>query len=128
MWYTEIVEFIESAPFTRKLHRCAGENADAVLRAIQEDLQKGPERGAMVPGLGGVRKARMANPGRGKGKRGGFRYLYLHLERRQHVHLLILLDKNEQEDLSEEQRAQILRWVEELKKDSGEATWPRKSR
>ena len=122
------MEFIESVPFTRKLHRCAGENADAVLRAIQEDLQKRPDRGAMVPGLGGVRKARMANPDRGKGKRGGFRYLYLYLERRQHVHLLILLDKNEQEDLGEEQRTQVRRWVEDLKRDSGEGSWPRKSR
>jgi hypothetical protein len=116
MWYTQIVVFIESVPFTRMLHRCAGENAEAVLQAIQDDLQKGPERGAMVPGLGGVRKARIANPGRGKGKRGGYRYLYLYLELRQHVHLLVLLDKNEQEDLKEEQRAQIRRWVEDLKR------------
>jgi hypothetical protein len=55
-------------------------------------------------GLGGVRKARIANPGRGKGKRGGYRYLYLYLESRRHIHLLLLLDKNEQEDASEEQR------------------------
>jgi hypothetical protein len=122
------VEFIESASFTRKLHRCAGENADAVLRAIQVDLQSLPERGALVPGLGGVRKARIAHPGRGKGKRGGFRCLYLYLERRQHMHLLLLLDKNEQEDLNQEQRAQIRRWVEDLKNISGEEKWPGKSK
>ena len=73
----------------------------------------------MVPGLGGVRKARVANPGRGKGKRGGYRYLYLYFERRQHIHLLILLDKNEQDDASEEQRKQIREWVRHVKKDSG---------
>jgi hypothetical protein len=28
---------------------------------------KKPDRGDMVPGLGGVRKARIANPGRSKG-------------------------------------------------------------
>ena len=50
----------------------------------------------MVPRLGGVRKARLANPTRGKGKRGGYRYLYL--ETKQHIH------KHEQEDASEEQR------------------------
>src|SRR2546430_16562889 len=49
---------------------------------------KKPDRGDRVPGLGGVRKARIANPGRGKGKRGGYRYLYLYLERRRHIHLL----------------------------------------
>ena len=78
-----------------------------------------PDRGAMVPGLGGVRKARIANPGRGKGKRGGYRYLYLYLQERRHIHLLILLDKNEQEDASEEQRKQIREWVALIKKTSG---------
>lgn len=73
----------------------------------------------MVPGLGGVRKARVANPSRHKGKRGGYRYLYLYLQQRQHIHLLILLDKNEQEDVSEEQRGQIRNWVALVKRDSG---------
>ncbi len=81
-------------------------------------MQK-PDRGSLVPGLGGVRKARIGNPLRGKGKRGGFRYLYLHLERRHHVHLLILLDKNEQEDASIEQRRQMREWVAEIKKGLG---------
>jgi mRNA-degrading endonuclease RelE of RelBE toxin-antitoxin system len=76
------VEFIESGPFTRKLHELAGEDADEVLKAIQGELEQKPDRGAVVPGLAGVRKARIANPGRSKGKRGGYRCLYLHLEKR----------------------------------------------
>ncbi|HEX9222303.1 MAG TPA: type II toxin-antitoxin system RelE/ParE family toxin [Candidatus Acidoferrales bacterium] len=111
------MEFIESRPFTRKLHQLDG--ADEVLRAIQEELQRKPDRGSMVPGLGGVRKARIANPGRGKGKRGGYRYLYLYLEKKQRIHLLILLDKNEQEDASEEQRKQMREWVAQIKRGSG---------
>ena len=99
-------------------HRLASD-ADQLLRAIQEELQKNPQRGAMVPGLRGVRKARIANPARGKGKRGGYRYLYLYLDRSQHIHLLILLDKNEQEDPSEEQRKQIRERVAHVKKDAG---------
>jgi hypothetical protein len=55
--------------------------------------------------LGGIRKARVANPARGKGARGGFRYLYLYLEHRGHIHLIFLLDKNEQEDLDPKERA-----------------------
>jgi len=113
------VEYIESRPFTRKLHQLAGDRADEVLRAIQGDLEQKPDRGAMVPGLGGLRKARVANPGRGKGKRGGYRYLYLYLEKRQHIHLLILLDKNEQEDAREEQRKQMREWAMQIKKGSG---------
>lgn len=113
------MEFIESLAFTRRLRQLAGGSAEELLNAIQRDLLEKPDRGAMVPGLGGVRKARMGNPGRGKGKRGGFRYLYLYLERSQHIHLLILLDKNEQEDADDGQRAQMRDWVSRIKKNTG---------
>ena len=113
------MEFIESPAFTRRLRQLAGDSADELLSAIQRELLKKPDRGTMVPGLGGVRKARVANPGRGKGKRGGYRYLCLYFERRQHIHLLILLDKNEQEDASDEQRKQMRCWVAQIKKDTG---------
>jgi hypothetical protein len=86
-----------------------------VLRAIQTELLRKPDRGALVPGLGGVRKARLANP-TSKGKRGGSRYLYLYLETKQHIHLLVLLSKNEQEDASEEQRKQIRELVWQIKR------------
>jgi hypothetical protein len=46
--------------------------------------------------------------------------LYLYLETRQHIHLLLLLDKNEQEDASEEQRKQIRHWTAQLKRDAGD--------
>lgn len=113
------MEFIQSQAFTRRLHQFAGGAAVELLSAIQRDLLERPDRGAMVPGLGGVRKARIANPGRGKGKRGGYRYLYLYFERRQHIHLLILLDKNEQEDATEEQRRQIRQWAAQVKREPG---------
>src|SRR5467141_3937158 len=119
LWYCHIVEFIESPAFTRRLHKLAGDSADELLSAIQRELLEKPDRGTTVPGLGGVRKARIANPGRRKGKSGGYRYLYLYFERRQHIHLLILLDKNEQEDASDEQRKQMRGWVAQIKKDTG---------
>ncbi len=114
------MEFIESRAFTRRLLRLAGDSADELLHAIQAELHRNPERGSLVPGLGGIRKARQANPARGKGKRGGFRYLYLYLERRRHIHLLFLLDKNEQEDASEAQRRQMREWAAQIKKESGD--------
>jgi hypothetical protein len=110
------VVFIESVPFTRRLRELAGDTAGDVLIAIQDDLVANPERGSVVQGLGGIRKARTGNPSRGKGKRGGFRYWYLFLERRDHIHLLILLDKDEQEDLGAQERAALRRMVAELKK------------
>lgn len=108
--------FIESKAFTRRLHQLAGASADKVLRQIQEDLLKNPEKGDVAEGLSGIRKARSSNPTRGKGKRGGYRYMHLYLKHRDHIHLLILLDKNEQEDLSTEQRRSLRVMVTELKK------------
>ena len=71
MWYYHIVEFIESVAFSRRLRQLAGDFAEELLNAIQRELLEKPDRGTLVPGLGGIRKARVGNPGRGKGKRGG---------------------------------------------------------
>jgi hypothetical protein len=109
------VVFIESRPFTRRLLGLAGNpGADGVLRRIQDDLIEHPERGKLVKGLGGIRKARASNPARGKGKRGGYRYLYMYLAHRAHVHLLLILDKDEQEDLTTEQRKILRRMARDL--------------
>jgi hypothetical protein len=114
------VVFVESRVFTRRLLALGEEISEQVLFAIQADLLDNPERGRLVPGLGGVRKARTPNPGRGKGKRGGFRFLYLYLETKAHIHLFFLLDKNEQEDASTEQRRQLREWAAQIKRESGD--------
>jgi hypothetical protein len=113
------VVYIESRAFTRQLHQLAGASALDVLDSIQTDLLKNPDRGDLVQGLGGIRKARCSNPRRGKGKRGGFRYLFLRLEDRDHIHLLYLLDKDEQEDLSADERKALRAWVSEIKRSRG---------
>ena len=107
--------FIESKAFTRRLHELAENASDSVLANIQGPLLDNPARGDMVKGLGGIRKARVSNPGRGKGKRGGFRYMYLYLERRGHIHLLFLFDKDEQEGLNTAQRAFLKQLVDRIK-------------
>ncbi len=106
---------MESQAFTRRLHQLAGTSALDMLNAIQVDLLKNPTRGDLVQGLGGIRKARCANPARSKGKRGGYRYLFLYLEKRDHIHLLYLLDKDEQEDLSSAERKGLRTLVTEIK-------------
>lgn len=114
--------YIESLVFSRRLHHLAGASALDLLNTIQVDLLKNPARGDLVRSLGGIRKARCANPARGKGKRGGYRYLYLYLylylEDRNHIHLLYLLDKDEQDDLSSDERKALSGMVGEIKKRS----------
>jgi len=55
---------------------------------------------------------------RSKGKRGGFRYLFLYLENRNHIHLLYSLDKDEQADLSSEERKALRALVGQIKETS----------
>ena len=106
--------FIESRAFTRRLAELAGESVHDVLQAVQSDLLREPLRGVLVRGLGGIRKARASNPARGKGKRGGYRYLYLYLAGPQHIHLLFILDKDEQEDLTPQERRVLREMVAQL--------------
>ena len=91
--------FIESKIFSRQV----GELPPEVLIRIQADLIDRPDRGDVVKGTHGVRKARVADPKLFRGKRGGYRYLYLYLEHAGRIHLLYLFSKGDQADLSAEQ-------------------------
>lgn len=98
-----MIKAVEFPSFSRKLARIAAAAADEVLWAIQSNLLKDPLRGDKIQGLGGIRKARTADPFRKKGKRGGFRYLYIYFLDEQ-IRLLYLFDKNEKQDLTKEDR------------------------
>ena len=89
-------EFVESKVFYRQVR----ELSVKVLANIQSDLVQNPERGALVKGTHGVRKARVADPTSSRGKSGSYRYLYLYLEHAGRIHLLYLFSKGEQADLS----------------------------
>jgi hypothetical protein len=99
-----VLEFIELPVFTNRLLALAKDRADDVLLEIQSDLLENPERGRMIQGTAGVRKARVADPTRGKGKSGGFRYMYYYIEQDGQVFLLMIFSKNEQADLTSEQK------------------------
>ncbi len=92
-------EFVESKVFSKQV----GELSAEVLTNIQSDLVQNPERGDIVKGTHGVRKARVADPGSSRGKSGSYRYLYLYLEHAGRIHLLYLFSKGEQADLSPDQ-------------------------
>ena len=46
---------------------------------LQKELIANPQQGDVMPGCGGLRKLRIADPKRQKGKRGGARVVYLHI-------------------------------------------------
>jgi hypothetical protein len=92
-------EFVESKVFSKQIRELP-----EVLINIQSGLVRDPERGDVVKSTHGVRKARVADPGSSRGKSGSYRYLYLYLEHAGRIHLLYLFSKNEQSDLSPEQK------------------------
>ena len=106
-------EFVESKIFSKQV----GELPGTVLANIQLDLVKNPERGAVVKGTHGVRKARVADPASARGKSGSYRYLYLYLEHAGRIHLLYLFSKGEQADLSPRQKQIIGELSQEIRKE-----------
>ena len=108
----KLYSFIETTVFTRSLDELASVD---VLVEIQNDLLKKPDRWPIIPGTGGARKGRVGDVKRGRGKRGSFRYLYLYLEHEERIYLLFLFGKNEQDNLSPEQKKVVARLVEQIK-------------
>jgi len=53
-----------------------------------------------MPGTGGFRKARWADPRRGKGRRGGLRIIYYYFASDQQIWLMTVYDKDEAADLT----------------------------
>jgi hypothetical protein len=110
-----VLEFVEFPAFTARLQTLAKEHAGDVLLEIQNDLLENPKRGPVIEGTGGVRKSRAADPTRGKGKRGGFRYLYYYIERDGQIFLLMVFNKNEQDNLTKQQKKILAGLIRELK-------------
>ena len=96
-------EFVESKVFSKQVRAIGVE----LLAKLQSDLVQNPERGAVVKGAHGVRKARVGDPVSSRGKSGSYRYLYLYLEHAGRIHLLYLFSKGEQADLSPQQKEVI---------------------
>jgi mRNA-degrading endonuclease RelE of RelBE toxin-antitoxin system len=100
----------ETSIFTRR--------ADALLTrddraALINTLAASPEAGDLVPGLGGIRKLRFAPAGRGK--RGAFRVVYYLASPDVPILALLIYGKNEQDDITPDQRKAILAIVAEHK-------------
>lgn len=110
-----MLEFIEFPVFTNRLLALARDRADEVLLEIQSNLLENPERGRVIQGTAGVRTARVADPTRGKGTRGGFRYMYYYFEQDGEVFLLMIFSKNEQADLTSVQKKALKQAIWGLK-------------
>lgn len=102
------MEIIETSFFTRQVTEILPDEEYALLQLA---LIQQPDLGVIIPGSGGLRKARWRSDG--KGKRGGVRVIYYWFVSDEELYMLYLYSKNEQSDLTQEQ-IKILRKIVEV--------------
>ena len=106
--------FIETSAFTKKVD---AEGREALL-LIQEELLGRLESSPVIPGTGGLRKLRVSNAGRGKGKRGGYRVIYVDIPEMKRTYLLGLYGKGVKADLSQDEKKVLKGLVARLKQEA----------
>lgn len=99
--------FVEAKPFTRRRPDYLTEDE---FRELQNYLLETPAAGDLVKDTGGIRKIRWKS--KGGGKRGGLRILYYWHVPDSHIYLLFIYRKNEFEDLTKDEYAQLRNIVE----------------
>ena len=106
------MEFFEAPVFTRCLSEYLDDDA---YRALQTRLIASPDLGDVMPGTGGFRKVRCADPRRGKGRRGGLRIIYFYFESERQIWLMTLYGKDEASGLTAKEK-QALKGTIDLEK------------
>lgn len=86
---------------------------DDELRSLEAVLLARPEAGPTIANAGGVRKVRFASEGRGKS--GAARVVYIYFAAPRHVYLLLAFGKNEQANLSADDKEYCRQIVAKIK-------------
>ncbi len=88
---------------------------DDVYGALQLELMANPEKGDVIRGCGGLRKLRVADPKRQKGKRGGARIIYVYIPEARWFYMLDIYGKDEKDDLSNEEKQCLAELIDEFR-------------
>ncbi len=100
----------ETNTFTRQAQaQLSEEEHDELI----DFLAYNPEAGSLVRGTGGIRKVRFA--ANGKGKSGGVRVIYYYHSDLMPLYALMLYAKNEQTELTAEDRKELAAFVAAIK-------------
>jgi hypothetical protein len=102
--------------FTRIFDQLVTENKllESDFIEFEQELLKDPKKGAVIPGLESLRKARIKSAS--KGKKGGFRVDYLDFPEYGVLYYVVIYPKNVKDDLSAEEKKVVLNMVREIKK------------
>jgi hypothetical protein len=104
---------IQLSTFSAKWSRLGLTDDD--LRALEGLLIANPEAGVLIPGTGGLRKIRFAPPAWHSGKRGASRVIYAFIAPGDAVYLFTLYAKNEQSDLTPDEKKVFRQVLERLR-------------
>ncbi len=107
--------FIETSEFTEWVSEYLN---DDLYSALQQDLMADSEKGDVIKGCGGLRKVRIADPKRGKGKRGGARVIYLYVAEVRWFYMLDIYGKDERDDLSTEEKRLLSKLSDKLRAEA----------
>lgn len=99
---------IETSIFTRQVGALL---SDEEYRQLQMTLAERPDLGKIIPGSGGLRKARWAVGG--QGKRSGVRVIYYWAVAQDRVLMLLMYPKSKQDDLLPGQLKTLKKIIEE---------------
>jgi mRNA-degrading endonuclease RelE of RelBE toxin-antitoxin system len=99
-----IRKIIETKAFTKEIEVLLKKRSllPTDYEEFKKELTLNPDSGAIIVGSGGVRKVRLKSASRGKS--GGFRVCYYFLVNKNHIYLLGIFAKNEQENLTKEEK------------------------
>ena len=106
-------EFVYTEPF-RKCWKAMGLSEDD-LKKLEEILLENPHLGDVIEGTGGARKMRIQIENRGKS--GGGRVIYVDVFEKEKLYFLLAYPKNVQDNLTPDQKKQVRKLVEAIKKE-----------
>jgi putative transcriptional regulator len=104
--------FVETTDFSKWRPRFL---SDVDYADLQQELGASPQQGRVMPGCGGLRKLRVHDRTRQKGKRGGARIIYLHLPETGQFLMLDVYGKNEKDDLTPTEKKELRELAREYK-------------
>jgi len=105
--YNADMVIVETPIFTKLINELM---SDDEYRDFQEVLVTRPDMGDLIQGSGGLRKVRWKLEGRGKS--GGVRVIYYWVSADDQIRMLYVYPKGKQENLTQEQLAQLRKIVE----------------
>ena len=106
-------EFVYTEPF-RKCWKAMG-LSEGDLKKLEEILLENPQLGDVIEGTGGARKMRIQIENRGKS--GGGRMIYVDVFEKEKLYFLLAYPKNVQDNLTPDQKKQVRKLVEAIKKE-----------